>query len=237
MLAVIRLIIIGIFILISSVLIFTLCLLRPRNPMNVYIAARMYGSLASVLGIKIHITGKENILPDSCVYVANHQSNYDIFILTKAVPPRTVSIGKQSIIYFPFFGLIYWLSGNIFIDRSNRVKAIKSLNKVNYLIREKRISVWLFPEGTRNYGKELKQFKSGAFHLARNAGVPIVPVCISNYYLDFKLNRLSNGVVEIKFLKPIAQDFFVNKSSHQISEYLYNIMSYQITKMSKIDKQ
>lgn len=233
MIAIIRLLMMGIFILLSSIVLLLVCLLRPRNVMNVHFAAHLYSKIAWLLGVKITITGKENIPSGSCVYVANHQSNYDIFFLTAAVPPGAVSIGKKSILYFPFFGLIYWLSGNIFIERGNRIKAIQALQKTKEKMLRENISVWLFPEGTRNYSKGLKPFKTGAFHLARDAGLPLVPVSASNYYGSFKLNRINNGEIIVRFLPPVPKEIIATQPVREVVATVYKQMSTEIAALDK----
>ncbi|GLR10959.1 1-acyl-sn-glycerol-3-phosphate acyltransferase [Mixta theicola] len=234
MIAIIRLILIGGFILLSTIVVLLVCLFRPRNTSNAYFAAQLYSKVSRLLGVKVTITGKENILADSCVYVANHQSNFDIFFLTAAVPPGTVSIGKKSILYFPFFGLIYWLSGNILIERGNKARAMQALQKAKEQMLKNNTSVWLFPEGTRNYGKELKPFKTGAFHLARNAGLPLVPVSASTYYPDYKLNRINNGEVIINFLPPVPKEMVETQPVRETVSFVYNQLS---TAIAVLDKQ
>ena len=230
MIAIVRLIVMGIFILLSSVVVLLVCLLRPRNVMNVHFAAQLYSKISWLLGVKITVTGRENIPAGSCVYVANHQSNYDIFFLTAAVPPGAVSIGKKSILYFPFFGLIYWLSGNIFIERGNKIKA---LQKTKERMLKENMSVWLFPEGTRNYSQGLKPFKSGAFHLARNAGLPVVPVCASNYYGNFRLNRINNGEIIIRFLPQVSKETIATQPVREVIATVCQRMSAEITALDK----
>ncbi|MGR3808793.1 1-acylglycerol-3-phosphate O-acyltransferase [Pasteurella testudinis] len=227
MIALIRIILIGFFILLSSVVISLLCLLRPKNPKNTYIAALMYGRVAYFLGFKVSVIGNENIPKRNAIFVCNHQSNYDVFIATNAVIRNTVSVGKKSILYFPFFGLMYWLSGNILIDRSDKNKAINSLIFAQQKIKSKNLSLWFFPEGTRNYAKQLYLFKSGAFHLAYNTGVPIVPVCISLYYKKLNLNRINNGEIIIKYLPAV----YVNKSAKESTKEVYLSMKDSILEL------
>ncbi|MCP1106282.1 1-acylglycerol-3-phosphate O-acyltransferase [Serratia nevei] len=233
MIAIARLIFMGIFIVLSSIVVLFVCLFRPRNIMNVHFAARLYSKISWLLGVKIIVTGRGNIPSGSCVYVANHQSNYDIFFLTAAVPPGAVSIGKKSILYFPFFGLIYWLSGNIFIERGNKIKAMQALKKTKERMLKENMSVWLFPEGTRNYGKGLRPFKTGAFHLARNAGLPLVPVSASNYYGSFKLNKIDNGEVIIKFLPPVPHEIIATLPVREVVATVYAQMSTEIETLDK----
>jgi 1-acyl-sn-glycerol-3-phosphate acyltransferase len=70
-------------------------------------------------------------------------------------------------------------------------------------IREKKLSIWLFPEGTRSYGRGLLPFKSGAFRTAAKAEVPIIPVCASNTHKTIDLNRWDNGKMIVEFLPAV----------------------------------
>ncbi len=236
MIAILRLFLLTVFILLSTPIILLICIVRPFNPNNAFLAARLYGKMAIILGVKIKIKGRQHILSQSsCVYIANHQSNYDIFIATAAVPERTVSIGKRSILFFPFFGLIYWLSGNFFIERSKARKAAKTLHRTQEQIISKKISVWIFPEGTRNRGNGLLPFKMGAFHLARSAAIPIVPICISTYYKNFNLNRLNNGTIHIEFMAPVMTHLEPNAHLRKIAAALHDSMGKKIQEIDQDD--
>ncbi len=233
MIAITRLILIGIYIFSSSAVVLLVCLLRPNNIKNVKFVAQIYSKISWLLGVKITITGRENILDGSCVYVANHQSNYDLFILSAAVPPETVSIGKKSILFFPFVGLIYWLTGNIFIERDNKSQAVQTLQKIKVKMLRDNISIWLFPEGTRNYGQGLKPFKPGAFYLARKAQSPLIPVSVSNYYDNFNLNSMDNGEIIIKFLSPISRETITSQPIRGTLIPTYEQMNKEITELDK----
>ncbi|EJS91866.1 1-acyl-sn-glycerol-3-phosphate acyltransferase, partial [Pasteurella multocida subsp. multocida str. Anand1_cattle] len=124
-----------------------------------------------------------------CIYIGNHQNNYDMVTISYMVQPRTVSVGKKSLIWIPFFGLLYWVTGNILIDRENRTKAHGTMNEVAHRIHDDDLSVWMFPEGTRSRGRGLLPFKTGAFYAAIAAGVPIVPVVCSTTQGKIDLNR------------------------------------------------
>ena len=107
-----------------------ICLTSPRNPKHVMTFGRMYGKLSHVFGIKmVYRIPEEAKHYGSCVYVGNHQNNYDMITMSNAVQPRTVTVGKRSLIWIPFFGQLYWISGNILIDRSNRSKAHNTITR------------------------------------------------------------------------------------------------------------
>lgn len=94
------------------------------------------------------------------------------------------------------------LSQAIFLDRSNRDSAVASAKKAADDIHRKQTSVFIFPEGTRGHPREINMlpFKKGAFHMAVQAGVPIVPIVIANYndLYDSKSKRFESGVIPIK---------------------------------------
>lgn len=206
MLYLLRLLLIGIQFLLASAVNLLICCVRPFNPDN----SRLCGWVYSVpglwlLGLKIRLeTDTLQSLPNPFVIVANHQSNWDLWVLGCAVPRRTVSLGKKSLKWIPFFGQIYWLAGNILIERGNAVKAKAAMLHTTAVMQEQDTSIWVFPEGTRSQGRGLLPFKKGAFQMAINAGVPIVPVCVSSYQRTMHPNRWRSGSIIVKALPPIA---------------------------------
>lgn len=179
-------------------------LLRPRNPKNCYRIANILAKSARFMGIHLVVRLPENAKNiGPAVHIANHQNNYDMVTLTAAVLPNVVSIGKKSLIWIPFFGPLYWLTGNILLDRDNRGRAVNTINTVADKIKQGHLSVMMFPEGTRSRGRGLMKFKTGAFHTAIQAGVPIVPTVVSDTHDQVKWNRWHNGEVIVEMLEPI----------------------------------
>ena len=130
LIAAIRLVLLAIFILFSAIFGLLLCIVMPFNRNHVHRFASWYGSMHKILGIKLDIKGLEQLDKNkNYVFVSNHQNNFDLFTVTSAVPENTVSIGKKSIKFIPFFGQLYWLSGNILIDRNNKSKAKGTIDK------------------------------------------------------------------------------------------------------------
>lgn len=185
-----------------------LLLFRPFNPDNTRLFGRIYAwGGTRILGIKVNIQGLESTrqMPPSVV-IANHQDNLDLFVCGAAVPRRTVSVGKKSLLYIPGFGLLYWLAGNVFIDRNNSRNSRATLGTTTEALTKGNRSIWVFPEGTRNRGNNILPFKKGAFRMAIDAGVPIVPICVSSYAGHLNLNKLRSGVISIKILDPISTE-------------------------------
>lgn len=178
---------------------------RPFNPDNSRLCARLYAVPAMwLLGLNVKAdVDSLRHKPGTCVIIANHQSNYDLFVFGTVVPHRTVCIAKKSLKWVPLFGQLFWLAGNVLIDRGNAHKARRAMLTTTDTLQHKDTSIWVFPEGTRNLGKGLLPFKKGAFHMAIAAGVPIVQVCVSNYVTHMQLNRWNSGDVLIRSLPPI----------------------------------
>jgi 1-acyl-sn-glycerol-3-phosphate acyltransferase len=192
--------------IVGSILGVLLGLIRPFNPTNSRWCARIYGSLGlPVIGINVEAEGLENYPTDKpFIVIANHQSNWDLFVVGSVVPNRTVSIGKKNLKWVPLFGQLYWLAGNILIDRGNAKKAMEAMETTKKALIESKTNIWFFAEGTRNHGKNMLPFKKGAFVTAVNAGVPIIRVCTSAYLDGFSMDKLNNGTAKIRVLPEIA---------------------------------
>ena len=190
--------------IITCVLGVIFCLFNPRNPKNVARFAHLFSFFFKpLLGVKVDTRKYPEIEKlGSCVFIANHQNNYDMVVAADIVQPKTVTVGKKSLALIPFFGQLYYLTGNILIDRNNKSKARDTINFVVKEIKKRGISIWMFPEGTRSRGRGLLPFKTGAFKAAIAAGVPIVPICVSDTN-NIKLNRLNNGHMIVEMLPPI----------------------------------
>ena len=120
----------------------------------------------------------ERIDPNqSYVIVSNHQSLYDILVLYGWLNIDFKWVIKKELRNFPGLGVGCEKLGHIFIDRSNPQQAIEALKQAKERI-TKGTSVIFFPEGTRALGTGLKPFKKGAFHMAKDLDLPILPVTI-----------------------------------------------------------
>ena len=232
MLAIIRILILAILLGVISIVASIYSLLRPFHRNNVHFAAGMLGKLSKVIGLELEIRIPDEVKQAGpVVYVCNHQNSYDIFTLSAAVQKGTVSVGKKSLKWIPFFGQMYWLTGNILIDRKNSNKAMNTIALTASKIKEKGLSVWLFPEGTRSYGRGLLPFKTGAFRTAMQANVPVVPVCASNTHDVIKLNRWNNGKMVIELLPPIAM---TDQDKDNIRVFTNNVRAQMLNKIKDI---
>lgn len=107
---------------------------------------------------------------------------------------------KKELKWVPFLGLFMISGGTIFLDRRNPQVAIASLQAAGEHMKKRSLSLWMFPEGTRTLSEEpsLKPFKKGAFHLAVQSGLPIVPVVCENYWKLYRQGVFEGGVLKIK---------------------------------------
>lgn len=191
---------------------------------NVFFAGKVYSTMAKIVGVKLLYRESKNIDPNnSYVMIANHQNTYDLATVSHGAIPGVVTVGKKSLKWIPIFGLIYWLSGNIMIDRNDSGKARDTLSLTGDKMRERNLSIWMFPEGTRSRGKGLLSFKTGAFRLAIAEKKAIIPVVCSDINNDkIKLNRWNNGTVIIETLDPVLPDF--EKSARETANQFHDIM-------------
>lgn len=205
-------------------------LIRFRNPNCVGEIARWYSHMHKLVGIKL-VRRPKNVERKPAIYIANHQNNYDMVTISSMVPEKTVTIGKKSLIWIPFFGLVYWATGNIFINREKRSSAISTMAKVGEIIQKRQISIWMFPEGTRSRGRGLLPFKTGAFHTAIAAGVPIIPIVCSTLHKKVDLNRWDNGTVICEELDPIDTSGYTRENLKDLIEHCHQVMQTRIAEL------
>ncbi len=233
MLFVLRMLLMAMHFLAAGALGLLLGLCRPFNPDNSRLCARLYALPAmGILGLRLNAQLSpqfERARP--CVIICNHQSNYDLFVLGNIVPPRTVCIGKKSLKWVPFFGQLFWLAGNVLIDRGNPQRARRAILQTTETLQHKDTSIWVFPEGTRNKGEALLPFKRGAFQMAIEAGVPIVPVCVSTYVRSMDLNRWNSGEVIIRTLPAIPTTGLTSEDIPQLIALCHGQMQTCIASM------
>ena len=235
MLFLLRMLAMAVHFILAGILGLLLGICRPFNPDNSRLCARLY-SLPALWLLRLRLQTEVGSLlkqREPCVIVANHQSNYDLYVLGAVVPRRTVSIGKKSLKWVPFFGQLYWLAGNVLLDRGNAIRARQAMLTTTETLKHKNTSIWVFPEGTRNLGDGLLPFKKGAFQMAIAAGVPIIPVCVSTYVKHMRLNRWNSGEIMIRSLPAIATTGLGSDDLPQLMESCHTQMQQCIEAMDR----
>jgi len=164
-----------------------------------------------------------------CVIMANHQSNLDIPVLVNVFPGRRIGfVAKQSLFEIPIFGKAMLASGHVPIDRSNRRRAMKSLDNAAKAA-ARGVTVVIFPEGTRNPDPSagLQEFKIGGMIMALKCGLPVVPVIIhgTGTALPKGSGRVKPGVVRVRALPALSPSDYTLKDRERFRDDLFKVMS------------
>jgi len=162
--------------------------------------------VTAAAGIELVVKGKENLWSHRpAVFIFNHQSNTDLFIVSKLIRKNATGIAKKELKIMPVIGQLMQAAGVIFIDRKDKEKAIEAMQPAVDALKNG-TSLIIFPEGTRSKDYTLGPFKKGAFHLAMQAGVPVVPVIIRNAHdaMPRGSNIFRPAAIEVIALKPIS---------------------------------
>ena len=158
-----------------------LALTRSRRKMQNFSLALFTETASALIGLDLEVRGEEHLWSHRpAVFVFNHQSKADLVVILKLLRRDVAGVGKQEIRRMPVIGQVLELGGAVLIDRANARNAIAAMQPLVDVMREEGKSVVIAPEGTRSVTQKLLPFKKGAFHLAMQAGVPIVPVVIHN---------------------------------------------------------
>lgn len=169
----------------------------------------------------------------NAIYTCDHQNNYDTVTAANIVQPSTVTIGKGSLLWTPFLGQLYWLTGNPLVDRNSHAKAHSTIAAMVNHFKKRRISIWMLPEGARSHGHDLLPFKTSAFHAAIAAGVPAVPACVSTTSNKIKLNRLNNGLAIVETLPPVGTNHLGKDQVHGLVAHCCTLMEQKIAELDR----
>ncbi|MFO0728112.1 MAG: lysophospholipid acyltransferase family protein [Myxococcota bacterium] len=172
----------------------------------------IYGTVAGrgaswLTGSRYEIRGEQHAdRHRPSLYLCNHASILDTFVGIWMSRVGTCGVAKKEIIYYPFFGQFFWLSGHLTLDRSNNKTAVRALERLVGFVARHKLSVYIWPEGTRSRDGRLLPFKRGAFHLALATKLPIVPIVLTGTQRAWphRSLRLFRTTVRVQFLPPIS---------------------------------
>ena len=168
-------------------------------------------------GAKIKYIGFEKIPKDvSVLYVANHESFFDVLMTLTKLPGNVCFVAKKSFGRVPIFAQALQLYNTLFIDRDDIKQGLSVILKAIDNVKNG-MSVFIFPEGTRSRDGNMNDFKEGSMKIAVKSGCPIVPIALSNtagvFEKQFPKVKAANVVVEI--LDPIyPSDFDKTEQKH-----------------------
>ena len=179
-----------------------------RQPKWAHLLGRLWANLNLwAAGVRVRLKGFENLNSDQAyVFLSNHQSGFDILALMGKLRVLFAWLAKEELFRIPILGHAMRAAGYIPIDRSDRRKAVESLNQTAAKVQEG-TSVMIFPEGTRSPDGVLQEFKKGAFLLAIKSQQFIVPIAISgSHRILAKRGKwiIQPGVIDITIEKPIS---------------------------------
>lgn len=151
------------------------------------------------------------------IYVLNHTSYLDNFLVAWASPVGTIGVAKQATVWVPFFGLLYALSGNVLVRRDDRRQAAAALQTLTALTQRHGFGAMLFPEGTRAIDGRLQPFKRGFAHLALATRLPVVPIVVSHAHRCWPKGSILTRVaaVDVQVLEPIPTTGWTSRNLDQ----------------------
>jgi putative phosphoserine phosphatase/1-acylglycerol-3-phosphate O-acyltransferase len=160
----------------------------------------------ALAGVDVHVRrGAEHLSSARpCVFVFNHQSKLDPVIVMKLLRGGYTGVAKKEAKHIPLFGQFFQLAGVVFVDRAGRGQARKALEPAVAKVRDDGVSLIIAPEGTRSVTPRLGAFKKGAFHIAMQAGVPMVGIVLRNTgeVMWRGAQMVRSGRVEVEILPP-----------------------------------
>jgi 1-acyl-sn-glycerol-3-phosphate acyltransferase len=181
-------------------------------------------------GWKLRVQNREKIIRNSpCIFISNHQSIIDIALLLQlGVNFKWVS--KIELAYVPFVGWVIWMNNHILVRRGNKQSVLQMAEACRNTLMQG-IPVFVFPEGTRARDGQIQPFKEGAFLLARDNHVPIVPVVLDGTgdALPKKAFWLKpRQVFTVRVLDPVAYKTIERLDTGELMEYTRSVMSHEL---------
>jgi 1-acyl-sn-glycerol-3-phosphate acyltransferase len=196
-----------------------------------YAPARIWGKIFCLLFfIKVEKEGFKNIdKKQSYIIVANHQSIIDVFAIYGWMPMIFKWIMKAELRNLPFIGWACDAAGHIFIDRKNPIAAKHSIEKAEKKL-VNGVSVMIFPEGTRTLDGKISKFKRGAFRIATDLQLPILPVTLNGSYsrMSRRTFTVTPGPIKITIHKPIDVKQFTSDKTTELIDVTWNVINSEL---------
>lgn len=199
-------------------------------------AQKTYGYLVShywakflllFAGVRVSVKGLENIpRQGSCLFVSNHQGNFDIPVLFSSLNTPIGFLAKIELAKIPVLRQWMPLLGCVFIDRANLRQSVKAVQQCVDVLK-RGYSMVIFPEGTRSKSRQMGEFKKGSLRLVEKADVPIVPVTVNNTYsaLEANNNRVAGADVSVVISPPIYYGKLSGEEQARINDIVLGAIS------------
>lgn len=247
---------IGVALTIFGFLIFGYVLLAAQNSLgkkdphardveSLHIVQKVFRFILKISGVSVTVRGLENIPEDTAVlYVGNHRSYFDILVGYTTVPGLTGFVAKREMKRYPL--LSDWMVNVncLFLDRDNIKEGLKTILEGIEKVKNG-ISIWIFPEGTRNKSEdplEMLPFKEGSLKIAEKSGCPVIPVAITGTAEVFEMHLpfIRPSHVTIEYGKPIylkeLEPELKKRSGAYTREVILEMLRNQKTQGDRISK-
>ncbi len=198
-----------------------------KDPGAMYSTAmRAIRFLLRIVGVRVHVEGLENIPPSVCIFAANHISAIDPLAFIPAIPRRVAILVKQELFRVPLLGAAMRAAQFVPVDRADRESAAASLDLSVACLKDG-LSFAVYPEGTRSPDGRLRPLKKGAFIMAVEAGVPIVPVSIAGAQKIMQKGswKISGGDVMVRFGLPVDGSGYTLESRDELRERIESLIA------------
>jgi 1-acyl-sn-glycerol-3-phosphate acyltransferase len=190
----------------AAIVLFILSAGKLKNKLIRHVGRFIGMSMLMMLGVRLNIHYGDHDIHRQAVYIVNHSSTLDLFIIISLGLPRVRYVAKYELQFNPFFFLMGRLTGQIFINRSNSAASVSELQKAYTRVRRHGLSVLVAPEGSRKHEMPVGPFKKGAFRIAQDLNLPVVPVFIEGAADLCPGGALLSrpGTVNVWFDKPVT---------------------------------
>lgn len=220
--------------------VFVLTVLFDRERVVLHWLSRLWARSLFVLNPvwRLKVYGKENIDPRKAyVVTVNHQSFLDIPLMYALPRINFKWVAKTWVYKWPLFGAVMWLHGDITVSGSGSVKKTKVMMDEGKKHLEKGTSIIIFPEGTRSRDGEIHRYKEGAFLLAREAGVPVLPCVINGAKGFLKGWRVQKAAFEISIMPPVSAEKAGGMETRDLTELVRDASVAELARLRKDGKR
>jgi 1-acyl-sn-glycerol-3-phosphate acyltransferase len=191
-------------------------------------------TLLRVSGVRVHVDGLERIDPaGSYVFISNHLSYMDTPVALSNIPVQFRFLAKRGLFQIPFLGTHLSRAGHIPVPREDPRASVKTMQVAAEKIREKKISLLIFPEGGRSHDGVMRPFKEGGAYIAIRAGVPVVPLVMigTREVLPYGSGAIRPGRVRLRILEPISTVEMTLKDRGALTARLRELISRELTQV------
>ena len=188
-----------------------------------------------LFGVKVNVKGEELLPNSNIIVISNHRSNCDSFCMDWSLRKyNMIYMAKKSLFKIPFFGSIIHRLGYLKAERDNPRADSRMIADGIYKLKNKNISIGVFPEGTRNLeNKEVQEFKHGVFHMAMKSKKPIVIACMDGTQDIKNKLLLKKHIVTLHFIKTMCYDDYKDMSIIEFSEYCRGLIIEELNTINK----